>query len=395
MPREYYAWLWMPFHFWTVVFFILGSIVGSLLNVLIHRMPRGESVITPGSHCPHCQAAIPWYLNLPILTWIFLRGKCANCGASISVRYLIVETLTGSAFMASWVVYGGWTPWLPLAYSILMAGLIAASFIDGEHYIIPHEITLGGMLAGLLLSALVPSLHDTTSRLTSLGLSALGLVVGGGLIYSVVRMGKILFGRYILILKPGSKVVFTDHSMVLAEPDIQVQTMFWMFPLPFTKRMFSLPSPEVPFDELFYRENDTVSFQAETVDLGDRQFANVPVRLSLIPSRLVIGEESLDPGPIVRMEVITSEIIAPREAMGFGDVTFMAAIGSFLGWQAIAPFILLVSALLAIVAGFGSRLFRGASWSSRLPYGPYIAMAATIWIFGGKRFYDLWVSALF
>jgi hypothetical protein len=89
-----------------VVFFVFGTIVGSLLNVCIHRMPRGESIVFPPSHCPHCQYAIPWYLNVPLFTWLYLRGRCANCGAKISVRYFLVELLTGVAFLGAWLAYG-------------------------------------------------------------------------------------------------------------------------------------------------------------------------------------------------------------------------------------------------------------------------------------------------
>ena len=86
----------VPFHFWSLVFFVLGCIVGSFLNVCIHRMPLGMSIVTPPSHCPHCKYSIPWYLNIPLVTWLALRGRCKNCGAPISPRYFIVELLTGA-----------------------------------------------------------------------------------------------------------------------------------------------------------------------------------------------------------------------------------------------------------------------------------------------------------
>src|ERR1043166_8376199 len=99
-------WTAVPFHFWSVVLFLFGTMVGSFLNVCIHRMPRGESIISPPSHCPHCQYRIPGYLNVPLFTWLFLRGKCANCRAPISVRYFLVELLTGMLFLACWLCFG-------------------------------------------------------------------------------------------------------------------------------------------------------------------------------------------------------------------------------------------------------------------------------------------------
>src|ERR1700722_1684926 len=111
----------MPFHFWSVMFFVMGCIVGSFLNVVIHRLPLGESIVSPPSHCPHCKYAIPWYLNIPLVTWLFLRGKCANCGAPISVRYFLVELLTGVTFLACWLVFGHQSAGLALAYCVLLA----------------------------------------------------------------------------------------------------------------------------------------------------------------------------------------------------------------------------------------------------------------------------------
>ena len=96
----------VPFHFWSLVFFVFGCMVGSFLNVCIHRMPLGMSIVTPPSHCPHCKYSIPWYLNIPLVTWLALRGRCKNCGAPISPRYFIVELLTGVTFLGCWLAFG-------------------------------------------------------------------------------------------------------------------------------------------------------------------------------------------------------------------------------------------------------------------------------------------------
>src|SRR5438067_1326814 len=153
-------WAAVPFHFWSVVFFLFGCIVGSFLNVCIYRLPLGQSVVSPPSHCPHCQYSIPWYLNVPLFTWLYLRGKCKNCGAPISVRYFLVELLTAVAFLGCWLAFGRQSAGVAVVYCIFLAGLIAATFIDFEHFIIPDEITFGGMVVGVLLSVLVPQLHE-------------------------------------------------------------------------------------------------------------------------------------------------------------------------------------------------------------------------------------------
>src|SRR5260370_7349668 len=108
------VWAAVPFHFWSVVFFVFGSIVGSFLNVCIHRLPLGQSVISPPSHCPHCQYSIPWYLNVPLVTWLYLAGKCKNCGAPISPRYFPFEFLTPAPFLPCRLVFHRHSSALPL-----------------------------------------------------------------------------------------------------------------------------------------------------------------------------------------------------------------------------------------------------------------------------------------
>src|SRR6266542_2832076 len=98
-------WAAVPFHFWSVVFFVFGSIVGSFLNVCIYLLPLGQSIVSPPSHCPHCQYSIPWYLSTPLVSWLSLRGKCKNCGAPISARYFAVELLTGALFLMCRLVF--------------------------------------------------------------------------------------------------------------------------------------------------------------------------------------------------------------------------------------------------------------------------------------------------
>ena len=124
-------------------------------------------------------------------------------------------------------------------------------------------------------------------------------------------------------------------------------------------------------------------------DPAPREFADVPVSLS--PAKLTIGTEEFDPATHPRMEVVTSEIRAPREAMGFGDVKFLAGIGAFLGWQA-TLFCLMTSALLGSLVGLALVLARRREMSSKIPYGPYIALAALVWLYGGKELAGWWIS---
>ena len=352
-------WAVVPPHFWSLVFFTFGCLVGSFLNVCIHRMPRGLSVVSPPSHCPHCQYSIPWYLNIPLVTWLYLRGQCANCRASISPRYFLVELLTGAAFLAAWLVHGPASTGLALVYCLVLAGFIVATFIDFEHLIIPDEITLGGIVVGFVCSFLVPALHGVKEPARTLQASFWGIIVGGGVIYGVLRVGKLLFGKQKVNLPPDSRIVFTETALVL-------------------------PDGEISYEEFFYRKTDAVTFEAKTAELVDRCYRNVSVRLSA--GQLTIGDETFDPEKISHLEAVTDKLVLPREAMGFGDVKYMAAIGAFLGWPA-TVFSLMVSSVVGATVGVALIALRRQEWSSRLPYGPYITVAAVLWIFAGKEWW--------
>lgn len=354
----------IPFHFWSAVFFWLGCMVGSFLNVCIHRMPLGLSVVKPRSHCPHCHYSIPWYLNIPLVTWLMLRGACAHCRAPISIRYFLVELLTGLAFLACWLSFGATSPALAAALCVLLAGFIVATFIDFEHFIIPDEITLGGIVAGFLLSGLVPALHGAQSPAEALFDSLLGIAIGWGLIYGILRLGKWLFGRQRLQFEKGTALVFTEEFL-------------------------ALPDEHVPYEEIFYRDSDQIEIDAHAIELPDRCYANARVTLS--KRRLRIADDAFDPATIPYMRVMADNLVLPREAMGFGDVKFMGAIGAFLGWKA-TLFSLMASSLIGSVVGIALIALRRREWSSRIPYGPYIALAATLWVFGFDRLVANWFS---
>jgi leader peptidase (prepilin peptidase)/N-methyltransferase len=353
-------WAAVPFHFWSLVFFAFGCIVGSFLNVCIYRMPLDLSVVSPPSHCPHCKYSIPFYLNVPLFTWLTLRGRCKNCGAPISARYFIVELFTGLMFLACWLQFGASAPGHALVYCLFIAGLITATFIDFEHFIIPDEITLGGAVAGFFLSLWLPSLHHVRHRSEGALMSLFGIVAGAGIVYAVLRLGKLLFGRQKIKLPPGSTVIFTETTLCL-------------------------PDKEMSYEEIFYRDTDTITVSARSVELVDRSYLAATVRLS--PQVLRIGDEQLDPNAVPHLEVRCDEITLPREAMGLGDVKFMAAIGAFIGWQG-AIFSLMASSVIGAAVGSVLILLHRREWSSRMPYGPYIALAAVLWLFGGEKLFN-------
>jgi leader peptidase (prepilin peptidase)/N-methyltransferase len=130
---------------------LAGMVVGSFLNVVVWRLPRGESVVSPRSRCPACGQAILWYDNVPVLSWLALRRRCRACGAPISARYPFVEAASGALFVLAWLAYA---PHLPTAAVVAaaLAALLAISLIDWDHKIIPDRISKPGILLGILLA---------------------------------------------------------------------------------------------------------------------------------------------------------------------------------------------------------------------------------------------------
>jgi len=137
----------------AAVVFVLGLTVGSFANVCIYRLPRGESVVWPGSHCPHCQAPIRWYDNIPLLSFLFLRGRCRRCAAPISWRYPLVEALTAALFVQSLAQNGA--SLRAVQGMVLGTLLIIVFFVDLDHFIIPNRVTYPGIALGLLFTALL------------------------------------------------------------------------------------------------------------------------------------------------------------------------------------------------------------------------------------------------
>ena len=180
-------------NFFAVFAFVLGAVVGSFLNVCIYRMPLDLSVNEPRrSFCPSCKKQIPWHQNIPLFSWLFLRGRCANCGSRIAFRYFAVELLTALLFLAVWRTF----PWqIALAYWVFVSLLIVGTFIDFEHFIIPDEITLGGTAVGVVASIIVPALMLTDQRLHALLLSVGSGLAGYALLWVVLEGGKLAFGK--------------------------------------------------------------------------------------------------------------------------------------------------------------------------------------------------------
>ncbi len=185
-----------PWFFRTVAL-AFGAIAGSFLNVCIHRIPKGESIVHPGSHCG-CGKPIAWWDNIPILSWLILRGRARCCGRPFSVCYPVIELLTALLFLGAWLTF---EPAKACVIMFFFATLICATFIDIDHMIIPDRFSIGGAMAGLVLSAAVPSLHGETSQvfmlasLKSSSAGLIGLLVGSGVVLWIALLAEVVLKK--------------------------------------------------------------------------------------------------------------------------------------------------------------------------------------------------------
>ena len=154
-----------------------GLLIGSFLNVCIHRLPLKQSIVFPASRCPHCGHALPWYENVPVFSYAALRGRCSSCRAPISIRYPILEALTAALFLWHWWLFG-WTPLFAvrLAFACVLVVLFA---IDVEHQILPDAITLPGIIVGFVCSLFLPP---------GPVMSLAGVVAGGGILWLIAEI---------------------------------------------------------------------------------------------------------------------------------------------------------------------------------------------------------------
>lgn len=359
--------------FLAMVAFVVGAIVGSFLNVVIYRVPRGGSVNSPRrSFCPACDYQIPFYHNIPLVSWFLLRGKCRECSKEISFRYWFVELLTAALFLSAWLRFAENPQIVPVVW-ILLGMLICATFIDFDFQIIPDGLTKGGVIVGLLAALAVPSvsvflmdcdLYGEESRGRALGWAIIGGATGYGLIFSVVILGKMAFGRKALKVPDGG-----DWSVVEGEENPVLVT-----------------GPEqTPFEDLFFVGSERVEIECDKAEVNGRVFKEACV--TIYSDRLQVEGEEIMISDWQTLGGTAKSMRYYREAMGFGDVKFMALIGAFLGWKAVL-FTIFIASVSGTAVSLPAKILRKDSPLTRIPFGPYLALGAVVWIFLGPELMD-------
>ncbi len=344
----------------AVVAFVLGAVIGSFLNVSIYRLPRDLSVNKPRrSFCPACHAPIPWQQNVPLLSWLLLRGRCAQCGAKIAFRYFGVELLTALLFLAVWEFF----PWqIALAYWVFISILIVATFVDLEHFIIPDQVTIGGTIIGIVASFVVPQLMAADSRVVALVRSVLAAALGYVILWIVLEGGKIAFGKKRVELETPTPFNWTRHG---DDADLVVgeERSLW--------------------SDYFARERDRLILHCDEAKIDQRGFGAEVLEFHY--NRVRVRDEEFALDTIDQISGVARELEIPREAMGRGDLKFLAAIGAFLGWRGVL-FSIFAGSVFGSMVGLATLVVGKRVWSAKLPFGPYLAFGAVVWMFFGEKF---------
>jgi leader peptidase (prepilin peptidase) / N-methyltransferase len=357
---------------WLIPAFLIGGCIGSFLNVVIYRVPLGMSVNEPKrSFCPKCRKPIPMWLNFPMISWLWLRGKCRECRAPIAFRYFGVELLTALLFTAVWWLF---PPQVVIFIWVLVALLVAITFIDAEHLIIPSDMTWAGVGFGIAACAVWPLLPvmagSAGNWLSGLKHGAIGWAAGFLGLWAVVEIGKLAFGKR--PLKFAQPVAWS-----LKEPENDQDPM-----------LLIIGEQEIPWWDMFARKTDRLRIECgdiridgESVGSGKLVIRELEIELPDGSKRHLAAMKSLD-------GTATAAVI-PREAMGFGDVHLMGMIGAFFGWSGVF-YSLFAASIYAILWAIIGRI----GFGRQLPFGPFLAMGCLTWAFGGWKLWAWYMDFL-
>ncbi len=385
----------LPLWFWASWAFLVGSCIGSFLNVVIYRLPRGGSVNSPSrSYCPSCNATIAWYDNLPILSFMWLRGKCRTCGARISWQYPLVEFATGLLFAAMLLVFG---PTLQCVFNCAFgAALIALIVIDFKEQILPDVITLPGAALALVARMLDHNLVGlpwmnlffeglTGRHLPMTGLAGslinalLGMAIGAGTLW-VLGVGYFRL-RPFPIRTPDDLSSFLKRRCVvgtLARLKLRrangKRGVVYVLGGDFSE----LSPEELAAAEFAPSDTGTPELRLTALDGVCVEAGERGVRITSLPGSL---ENTVD-GQLTPGDTIISGNL---EGMGLGDVKMMLMVGAFLG-GGLTFFVLLVASFLGVLASLPRLLLRGyVALQQALPFGVMLGLAALMALFVGEK----------
>ncbi len=310
-----------------------------------------------------------------MLTWILQRGRCASCGGRIALRYVVVEVLTAVLFAAAWYVAVTASPFPHLIGAgltmVFVVVLLSISFIDAEHMLIPVVFCWWGMGVGVVGNAVDPflvTLEEGASGLPwwgGLARSLAGLALGWGLLEAVVLAGKKFLGeRHERFPEP------VDWRLEEPEEDEEEGEL-----------AFVIDEESLGWSDLFYRKGDRIQIEGDEVHVdGECVRAS---SLTIYRDHVLIGSTRHSIADLRSLSGKAGKVVIPREAMGGGDPPLLGMIGAFLGWKGVI-FTLFTASVYALAAAVLGRIGFGRP----LPFGPFMALAALTWVFGGWQLWD-------
>lgn len=353
--------------------FVLGACVGSFLNVAIYRLPRGLSVNTPKrSFCPTCNKDIPWYRNMPLITWLLQGGKCAECKCRIPFRYFAVELVTGLLFLLMWTAFPD-SPGLALFYMGMMALLVVVVFVDAELMLIPLQVTWLGTALGVLAAVLIQYHLRADGWVDGLIQCGIGFVAGFGGLWLVVILGKIAFGK--------KNMEFTESvEWFLREPTDDAEDDQ-------QELCFVIDGEAHGWSDLFYRDSDQLIIEGSGFLVDGKKVK--AKSLTIKGTTIELNGKSIGIEDLKSLSGKARKVVIPREAMGMGDVYLMGMLGACLGWQSVI-FTVFVACLFSIFLAILGRM----GFGQRLPFGPSLAFGGFAWIFFGWQVWDWYFSLI-
>lgn len=362
-PTEWDAAMYLPY-----VLALFGACVGSFLNVVVYRMPRGISVRQPArSFCPACGALIPWYLNIPLVSWLMLRGRSACCHRPIAVRYWVVELVCTGLFFAVGYSFVYELLMVQVALCLWCAGMLALLAMDWEQMVVEPRVALFSAICGLCAVTSDPSLIVYPAMQPWEGLVwGVGGALVGYLFFRLVALGgRWVFGRRVYRF-PAAEA----FSLRQEGEDIVLTAGEYRF----------------LWSEVFLEQGDRLLLE----------HAAVP-ELTATRGRLVLeGEKLVLPDGTRRslesLESLSGEcraVILRREVMGSGDAWIALSIGALCGWQGVL-FSLVGGSFIGLLFALIWRIRRGVP----MPFGPSLILAALLWLFWSPQLMAMYFKLL-
>ena len=360
--------------------FVLGCCIGSFMNVVVWRLPRGEKLSYPPSHCPKCGHRIRPWENIPTVSWLCLRARCSACHLPISVKYPLGEAATGLLFTVVWLsVFHRKLPLaLVLPHFALTAHLLAAALIDAEHRFIPDKVNYSGMLMALFIAvvfpssrlALLPGGEHVSGRLIYTGFcqllerfgfsvdtpslaAVIDCLLGAAFGFAVIFLFSLAFGILLSRKRLGGKL---PQGMRISQNGIELE------------------GKHFNWEDVLEHEDDFLTVHGNLKDGKNIVKLSANSRLCLIDGKEAEYSKTI--------KITARRISTPSDAIGLGDVKLMAMIGAFLGADA-SIYVLFAGAVLGFAMAMVASVKRRRLVLS-MPFAPPLAIAALLWMLFGN-----------